>query len=393
MLRVQFSRCCIVPISVNHRCSSTTRIHARKILPATSDQFEGTEFPTSGDNALIDVFQKSDSLRSKKLLDKSEKKLRKNLVKISSKDPISSSHAVEGELFDVDFQKSISDIQGLSFLELYRSLKAQYPENYLLALQNGDFYEFFDEDAKRASTIANIVLTKKMKVDEKTRQKIEIPFSGFPVRTLDAQLPKFVKQGVFLILGEQTSGSVETKIHRSITRVVTPGTLVEESVLDSGNNFLLAISLPFIPKVVAQSLQEGKLLQDLETATSYKVGMAWTDISTGFLTTKQCCLLDLVCHLDRIAPKEIIFTSRNSIVNDYLIGLAAKRDIPISPKDAQIYLVKSGKSYFSTLTQNMLRKEHSENYQLTEKEFEALSALHHYLRETQITRIPSLRYM
>ena len=173
MLRIRFSRCYIVPITINYRCSSTTRICIRKILPVTGDQFEATEFPTfhSGDNARIDVFPNGDSLRSKQLLDKSGKNLRKKLVKISSKDLISSNHTVEEELFDVDFQKSMTDIQGLSFLELYRSLKAQYPENYLLALQNGDFYEFFDEDAKRASTIANIVLTKKMKVDEKTRQK------------------------------------------------------------------------------------------------------------------------------------------------------------------------------------------------------------------------------
>src|SRR5690606_14536776 len=123
------------------------------------------------------------------------------------------------------------------------------------------------------------------------------PFSGFPVRTLDTFLPKFVKSGIHLILGEQlnNTNSKSGNIERGITRVITPGTLIEENLLENGSNYILAVYLPVITKIMATDLLQGSILRSniKEELARIKVGISWADISTGFLTVEECSLLDL----------------------------------------------------------------------------------------------------
>jgi DNA mismatch repair protein MutS len=290
--------------------------------------------------------------------------------------------------FDSDLTKTRVDIQGLSFLNLYRKLKSQYPSHYLLALQNGDFFEFFDDDAKRAASIAGIVLTKKFKSNGTSKEKTEIPFSGFPVRTLDNFLPKFVKSGVHLILGQQlnNSNSKSGNIQRGITRIITPGTLIEENLLENGSNFILAIYLPVIPKSMATDLLQGSILRSnhKEEHVGMKVGFSWADISTGFLTAEECSLLDLHSLIVKIQPKEIICVSRNSPMNDYISRLALNENISLSFKDPSFFPSSKGKLLAdrSGFTRD----------NLTNTESCALGGIFSILSETQIGNFPILKF-
>ncbi|MDR1375573.1 MAG: DNA mismatch repair protein MutS [Holosporaceae bacterium] len=169
------------------------------------------------------------------------------------------------------FYSSAKDVTPM--MSQYLSAKSQYP-GCLLLFRLGDFYELFFEDAKIASSILNIALTHRGK-----HMSENVPMCGIPVATLDNYLGRLVKYGQKVAICDQTEDPQEAKkrghgaiVKREVTRILTAGTLVEESLLSAKrNNFLMAI----VPGVYKR------------TAQIKTLSFAAIDISTGdfFLNT------------------------------------------------------------------------------------------------------------
>lgn len=120
----------------------------------------------------------------------------------------------------------------------YNEIKKQHMD-FLLFFRLGDFYELFFDDAKIASQILGITLTKRSQKDE------EIPMAGVPFHTCDYYIAKLVKAGKKIAICEQVTAAdpKSTKIiERAVVRIITPGTLIDDSLLvPNRNNFLVAL--------------------------------------------------------------------------------------------------------------------------------------------------------
>ena len=121
----------------------------------------------------------------------------------------------------------------------YLAHKRLHPDA-LLFFRMGDFYELFFEDAKIASKVLGITLTSRSKGDA------AIPMAGVPYRSLDGYLKRLVQKGHRVAICEQMQDPKEAKgvIERLVVRIVTPGTLTEDSLLDNSRpNHLVAITV------------------------------------------------------------------------------------------------------------------------------------------------------
>ncbi len=162
----------------------------------------------------------------------------------------------------------------------YLKIKQQYPKAIVL-FRLGDFYETFDEDAKLASRELEIVLTSRG-----MGKGHKVPMAGIPYHALDNYLARLISRGYKVAICEQVTKPGETKglVQREVVRLVTPGTVVEPSLLDSkSNNYLVALSWG----------EEG-------------VGLSYIDITTSEFATTQLPLHRLIPELERLKPSEII---------------------------------------------------------------------------------------
>src|SRR3954464_9222117 len=137
------------------------------------------------------------------------------------------------------------DTQKVSpMMEQYLEIKAANP-GLLLFYRMGDFYEIFFEDAEVASRALGIVLTKRGK-----HQGMDIPMCGVPVVRADEYLHRLIALGIRVAVCEQTEDPAEARkrggksvVRRDVVRLVTPGTLTEDTLLDARrNNYLCAIA-------------------------------------------------------------------------------------------------------------------------------------------------------
>src|SRR5947209_13614136 len=128
-------------------------------------------------------------------------------------------------------------------MEQYIEIKAAHP-GCLLFYRMGDFYELFFEDAEIASRALGIVLTKRGK-----DLGIDIPMCGVPIERADEYLHRLIARGYRVAVCEQTEDPAEAKkrgpksvVRRDVVRLVTPGTLTEDTLLEAReNNYLMAI--------------------------------------------------------------------------------------------------------------------------------------------------------
>ncbi len=128
----------------------------------------------------------------------------------------------------------MSDINLTPMMKQYRAAKAESPPDAILLFRLGDFYEMFFEDAERASKLLDMTLTKRQ----------GYPMAGFPWHALDTHLPKLIAAGVKIAIAEQMEDPKLTKgiVKREITRIITPGTVVDAVALNPEcNNFLIAL--------------------------------------------------------------------------------------------------------------------------------------------------------
>jgi DNA mismatch repair protein MutS len=181
----------------------------------------------------------------------------------------------------------------------YQEIKAANPD-CLLFYRMGDFYELFFQDAEIASRALGIVLTKRGK-----HQGADIPMCGVPVVRADEYLHRLIAAGFRVAVCEQTEDPAEAKkrgaksvVARDVTRLITAGTLTEDTLLDARrNNYLAAIA-----RARASSPDEAALF-----------ALAALDISTGEFRVMECDRLALAAEIARLEPGEII-------VSDALYG-------------------------------------------------------------------------
>ena len=153
----------------------------------------------------------------------------------------------------------------------YLAVKAAYPDA-LLFYRMGDFYELFFDDAAAAAGALNLTLTKRGK-----HLGQDIPMCGMPVHSHEAYLARLIRQGFKVAVCEQVEDPAEAKkrkgvVKRDVIRLITPGTLTEESLLDArAHNYLAALAL-----------------------VQNEPGLAWLDISTGTFQVQAIrCLICL----------------------------------------------------------------------------------------------------
>ncbi|MBM4062101.1 MAG: DNA mismatch repair protein MutS [Planctomycetes bacterium] len=161
----------------------------------------------------------------------------------------------------------------------YVAQKQRHPDA-LLFFRMGDFYELFFEDAKVASRALGLTLTSRSKGEG------AIPMAGVPVRAVDGYLHKLVQLGHRVAICEQMEDPQQAKglVERAVVRVVTPGTLTEDSLLDGRrSNHLAAVSL-------------GK----------DRAGIAWVELSTGVFFVHECPRERLADEIVRIEPAELL---------------------------------------------------------------------------------------
>ena len=175
-------------------------------------------------------------------------------------------------------------------MEQYIEIKAANPD-CLLFYRMGDFYELFFEDAEVAARALGIVLTKRGKHLGK-----DIPMCGVPVERADEYLHRLIALGHRVAVCEQLEDPAiarkrggKSVVRRDVVRLVTPGTLTEDTLLDARrNNFLLALS------------------RSRASAGEDRFGLAWIDISTGEFRVAECDRGALAASVGRIEPGEII---------------------------------------------------------------------------------------
>src|SRR5947208_535246 len=163
-------------------------------------------------------------------------------------------------------------------MQQYRDAKAKHPD-MLLFFRMGDFYELFETDAETAHKVLGLTLTSRDK---------EMPMAGFPHHQLESYLHKLLHAGFRVAVCDQVEDASQAKglVKREVTRVVTPGTITEDDLLDpKANNHLVAI---------------------LPTTAAAPTGLAWLDVSTGQFIAMDAVPDRLGEELARLAPSECL---------------------------------------------------------------------------------------
>ena len=194
--------------------------------------------------------------------------------------------------------KSPSNPWSTPAMQQYRSMKEAHPE-CVLFFRMGDFYEMFDEDARTVSKAIGLTLTQRGN---------GMDMAGVPHHSAEGYLRKMVEQGFRVAVCEQLENPANAKgvVKRGVTRVVTPGTLVDELLLDETKTNLL-----------------GAMLRDGDT-----VSLAVTELSTGTLELHQCQVGRLGDTLERLGLSEIIVAEDDielaSIAKRFGVALTAR---------------------------------------------------------------------
>jgi len=254
-------------------------------------------------------------------------------------------------------------------MEQYLEIKAAHP-GLLLFYRMGDFYELFFEDAEIASKALGIVLTKRGK-----HQGIDIPMCGVPVERSDDYLHRLIAQGHSVAVCEQTEDPAAARargnksvVRRDVVRLVTPGTLTEDTLLDArANNYLLAIAR-------ARASTGGD-----------RIGLAWIDISTAEFIVTECSTGELAATLSRINPNEAIVT--DALYGDADLGPLLRELPAVTPLTRDYFDSATSErrlcDYFSVATMDGMSA-------MSRLEATAAAAAVTYIDRTQVGKRPPL---
>ncbi len=239
----------------------------------------------------------------------------------------------------------------------------------LLFFRMGDFYELFFEDAEVAASALGITLTKRGK-----HLGQDIPMCGVPVHAADAYLQKLIRMGHRVAVCEQMEDPSEAKkrgsksvVKRDVVRLVTPGTLTEDNLLDSrSHNFLASVT---------------------RSKATGEMAIAWADISSGELAVMATAAARLPADLTRLDPREII-AADGLLADPEFSSLLDRAGAPVTPLPSV---------RFDSLAAERRLKEQFDVKALdgfgsfSRAEVAALGGLLEYIVITQAGKIPHLR--
>ncbi|WP_372369936.1 DNA mismatch repair protein MutS [Candidatus Uabimicrobium sp. HlEnr_7] len=253
-------------------------------------------------------------------------------------------------------------------MKQYNAAKEKHQDS-ILFFRMGDFYEVFYEDAELCSRALGIALTARNKGEN------AVPMAGVPVKSLDTYLTKLIQQGYRVAICEQIQEASEAQgiVERDVVRVITPGTITEEAVLnEKSHNFLLAIA-----------------------PLKKTIGLAWVDISTGTFEVHEIASCFLADELARIAPAECLVPEK-------------KRDTVVRVWESDLTISEIVKHQKSAITyrpdwffaKSNAKRTLEEHLQVSSLEgfgcqnmnagLGAAGALFHYVKETQKSTLPHI---
>lgn len=240
----------------------------------------------------------------------------------------------------------------------YMEIKDHHPDCIVL-FRMGDFYETFYEDAKTVSRVLDITLTARGKGEKRA------PLAGIPYHALDNYLGKLINANYKVCIVEQLEDPKQAKglVKRGVTRIVTPGTVIEENILrNESNNFIMSINKEEF------------------------FGIAIADISTGeFVTTEFQETTKLLGEIEKYSPAEIIVPT--SYYDSELVK-KIRENYNVNTLDDRFYWIDKAKK---TL-QEHFQTETLDGFGLKEKPVAISSsgALISYLKETQLNELKHL---
>ena len=246
----------------------------------------------------------------------------------------------------------------------YLEIKAAHADA-LLFYRMGDFYEMFFDDAVAAAEALDIALTKRGKHDG-----VDIPMCGVPVHAAEGYLLTLIRKGFRVAVCEQMESPAEAKkrgsksvVKRDVVRLVTPGTLTEDALLEARrHNFLAAWC-----------------------AVREDGALAWADISTGAFHVMSLTQARLGPELARLAPSELL---TSDVQESELRGVAEDMSVPITPLGRASFDSEAARGRLCTL----FKVETLEAFgAFTRPELGAMGALIDYLEITQKGKLPLLQ--
>ena len=250
----------------------------------------------------------------------------------------------------------------------YLEIKAAHP-GFLLFYRMGDFYELFFDDAETASRALGIALTKRGK-----HLGADIPMCGVPVHAADQYLQKLIRLEHRVAVCEQMEDPQEAKkrgsksvVRRNVVRLVTPGTLTEDTLLESrSSNYIAALAA---------------------TRGTQEMALSWADISSGEFSVLLTDHKQLSAELARLEPREIIFGD-NLLSDGITERILRDTGISLSPLPALRFdstaAEKRLKEHFGVLAFDGFGA-------FSRAEIASLGGLLDYILLTQVGKIPHLR--
>jgi DNA mismatch repair protein MutS len=230
----------------------------------------------------------------------------------------------------------------------------------LLFFRMGDFYELFFDDAKTAAKALGLTLTSRSKGEG------AIPMAGVPVRAVEGYLRRLVQMGHKVAICEQLQDPKDSKglVERAVVRVVTSGTLTEDSLLDGRRNNHLAAVAP------------GR----------DRVGLAWVDLSTGAFLVHECAPDRLDDELARIEPAELLLSEE---LRDRAAALRLPDGVPVTWRQRWDFATDGA----VRVLQQLFRTATLAGFGVQDLPLAvaAAGALATYLQETQLCALPHLR--
>ena len=247
----------------------------------------------------------------------------------------------------------------------YWEQKQQAPDALLL-FRMGDFYELFYDDAERGARLLGITLT--------SRDGGKTPLAGIPHHALESYLGKLVAAGCKVAISEQVEDAKQAKgvVRREVVRVVTPGTLTDESLLEHGRSNLLLAICP---------------AGDGETAD---VGVAAVELSTGLFSVATVPAGRVCDELGRLGPAEVLVAENVAFRREGLVARLRERvDAPLTLRSPTDFgAVRAGellRKHFETATLEGF------GFEQVDPSLQAAGALLAYLVETQKTTVRHLQ--
>ncbi|KAG7752359.1 hypothetical protein KL911_003641 [Ogataea haglerorum] len=256
------------------------------------------------------------------------------------------------------------DVELTYFYQTLKDIVDQYPEDqYVVLIQVGSFYELYFQQAEKHASMLGLTLSKRV------LKNYEISFAGFPDYKLEKYLQIAFGQGLKAVVCDQQT-TAQNVIVRPVTRLVTPGTIIDEALRDyHRTNYLLAIQFPADPFK--------------KDALGQKIGLCWVDVGLSQFHVLETNMNELMANITRINPSEIL------IANDLDIdSLITGKWFPELGELKKYYISRYSLPSVSTSLLDFANR-FSENKRLVQSRLEKLSQkeagaakiLLHYLNE------------